>query len=135
MSFDTIMNEQGEVPAHFLNLKANGDKCMIGFEDPKPGEYSIVHEEFAGQKLGDVIDIICNGGTKKELKVRTLLNMTRGRVIGATLAEWFNAQGFRENQDLELETLREAEVEDVREITGVVTVYVSMKSIGLVLGG
>ena len=40
---------------------------MIGFEDPKPGEGSIVHEEFAGKKLKDVIDIICDGGTEERL--------------------------------------------------------------------
>lgn len=104
---------------------------MIGFEEPKLGEYSIVHEEFAGQNLKDVIDVICNGGTKKELKVATVLSLKNHTVITAKLAEWPDAQNFRQNQDLELVALRDAVVEDVREVTGVVIVYVTMESIGI----
>ena len=74
---------------------------MIGFEEPKLGEYSVVHEEFAGQKLGDVIDVICNGGTRKELKVATVLS------------------------------LKDAVVDDVREVVGVVIVYVTTESVGI----
>ena len=102
---------------------------MLGFEEPKLGEYSIVHEEFAGQKLGDVIDIICNGGTKKELKVKALLEMAHSRVITVTLTDWPNAQNFRECQNLELEALREAEVDDVRECSWVIAVYIKMNGI------
>ena len=102
---------------------------MIGFEDPKIGESSIVHKEFTGRKLGDVIDIICNGGTKKELKVKALLEMEHSRLITVTLTEWPNAQNFRECQNLELEALREAEVDDVRECSVVITVYIKMNGI------
>ena len=104
---------------------------MLGFEEPKLGEYSIVHEEFAGQNLTDVIDVICNGGTKKELKIATVLSLKNHTVITAKLAEWPDAQNFRQNQNLELEALRDAVVDDVREITGVVIVYVTMESIGI----
>lgn len=102
---------------------------MIGFEDPKPDEYSVVHEEFAGQKLGDVIDVICNGGTKKELKVKAMLEMEHSRLITATLTDWPNAQHFRECQHMELDALREAEVDDVRECSWVIVVYIKMNSI------
>lgn len=104
---------------------------MIGFEDPKLDEYSIVHEEFAGQNLKDVIDVICNGGTRKELKVNAVLSLKNYSVISATLAEWPNAQNFRECQNLELEALRDAIVDDVREVFGGVIVYVTMESIGI----
>ena len=102
---------------------------MIGFEDPKPGESSVVHEEKKKKKLGDVIDVICNGGTKKALKVTALLEMEHSRLVTATLAEWPNAQNFREYQNLELEALREAEVDDVRECSVVITVYIKMNGI------
>ena len=102
---------------------------MIGFEDPKPGESSVVHEDFAGQKLGDVIDVICNGGTKKELKVKALLEMVHSRVITVTLTDWPNAQNFRECQNMELEALREAEVDDVWECSVAITVYIKMNGI------
>ena len=104
---------------------------MLGFENPKIGEYSIAHEEFAGQNLKDVIDVICNGGTRKELKVKTVLSLKNHSVITADLAEWPDAQDFRQNQDLELNALRDAVVDDVREVTGVVIVYVTMESIGI----
>lgn len=104
---------------------------MIGFEEPKLGEYSVVHEEFAGQKLGDVIDVICNGGTRKELKVATVLSLKNHTVITARLAEWPDAQNFRQNQDLELKALRDAVVDDVREVVGVVIVYVTTESVGI----
>ena len=102
---------------------------MIGFEDPKIGESSIVHKEFTGRKLGDVIDIICNGGTKKELKVKALLEMEHSRLITVTLTEWPNAQNFRGCQNLELEALRDAETDEVREVCGLISVYVKMKDV------
>ena len=102
---------------------------MIGFEDPKPSENSVVHEELAGKKLKDVIDVICDGGTEKALRVCATLNfMGRGMVI-VKLMLCDNAQYFRKNEKLELETLGDLVVRDVREVYYGVTVYVNMKGV------
>ena len=102
---------------------------MIGFEDPKPGEGSIVHEEFAGRKLRDVIDVICNGGTEKELKVCAMLEIKHKGMINVKLMSWYNAKTFRENEKLELEALGDIEVQDVHEVFCAITVWVNMKGV------
>ena len=101
---------------------------MIGFEDPKPGEMSIVHNEFAGRKLKDVIDVICDTGTEKELKVCAMLEVKRTRLITAKLMSWYSAKTFRVNERLELEALGDIEVQDVHEVCCGITVWVNMKN-------
>lgn len=100
---------------------------MIGFEDLKPGEISVIHNEFAGRKLSDVIDVICNGGTEKELRVCAMLEIKHKGMIVVTLAAWNNAKYFRENEKLELAALGDLEVQEVRESFCGISVYVNIK--------
>ena len=102
---------------------------MIGFEDPKPGEFSVVYEEFAGKKLSEVIDIICDSGTEKELKVCAMLEIKHKGVIVVKLTMWPNAKYFRVNEKLELAALGDLEVQEVRETSCGVSVYVNMKGV------
>ena len=101
---------------------------MIGFEDPKPGETCVVHKEFAGRKLGEVIDVICDSGTEKELKVCSMLEIKHKGLIVVKLMFWYSAKTFRENEKLELEALGDIEVEEVREVCCGISVYVNMKN-------
>ena len=101
---------------------------MIGFEDPKPGEMSVVHKEFAGRKLSDVIDVICDSGTEKELKVCSMLEIKHKGLVVVKLMFWYTAKTFRENEKLELEALGDIEVEEVREVCCGISVYVNMKN-------
>lgn len=102
---------------------------MIGFEDPKPGEMSVVHKEFAGRKLRDVIDVICDSGTEKELKVCSTLEIKHKGMIAVKLAFWYNAKTFRVNEKLELEALGDLEVQEVREVFCGISVWVNMKGV------
>ena len=102
---------------------------MLGFEDPKPGEGSIVHNEFAGKKLRDVINIICDTGTEKELKVCAMLEIKNKDLIIVKLMFWYTAKTFRENEELELKALSDLEVEEVREVCCGISVYVKMKGV------
>lgn len=101
---------------------------MIGFEDPKPGEGSIVHNELAGKKLREVVDIICDGGTDKELRVCAMLEI-KHKVLIVTKLMICNAQYFRKDEQLELEILGDLEVQEVREVYHGITVYVKMKGV------
>lgn len=100
---------------------------MIGFEDPKPDENSVIHNEFAGRKLSEVIDIICDGGTEKELRVCASLEIKHKGLIIVKLMLCHNAQYFREDEKLELEMLGDLEVREAREVHHGITVYVNMK--------
>lgn len=102
---------------------------MIGFEDPKPGEGSVIHNEFAGKKLKDVIDVICDSGTEKELKVCAMLEIKHKGMINAKLMSWYSAKTFRVNEKLELAALGDIEVEDVHEVFCSITVWVNMKNV------
>lgn len=102
---------------------------MIGFEDPKPGENSVIHNNFAGRKLGEVINIICDSGTEKELKVCAMLEIKHKGMIVVKLMFWYNAKSFRENEQLELAALSDLEVEEVREVCCGISVYVKMKGV------
>lgn len=102
---------------------------MIGFEDPKPGESSVIYNEFAGRKLKDVIDVICDSGTEKELKVCAMLEIKHKGMINVNLMSWFNAKTFRVNEKLELAALGDIEVEDVHEVFCAITVWVKMKDV------
>ena len=102
---------------------------MIGFEDPKPGEGSVIHNEFAGKKLRDVIDVICDSGTEKELKVCAMLEIKRKGMINVKLMSWYSAKTFRANETLELAALGDIEVEDVHEVFCGITVWVNMKGV------
>ena len=102
---------------------------MIGFEDPKPGEGSIVHNELAGKKLREVVNIICDGGTEKELRVCAPLEFKHKGLVIVKLMLWHNAQYFRVNEKLELEILGDLEVREVREVYYGITVYVNMKGV------
>ena len=101
---------------------------MIGFEDPKPGEMSVVHKEFAGRKLGEVIDVICDSGTEKELKVCAMLEIKHKGVIIVKLMIC-DAKYFRVHEQLEIAALSDLEVEEVREAHCGISVYVKMKGV------
>lgn len=102
---------------------------MIGFEDPKPGENSVIYNEFAGRKLKDVIDVICDSGTEKELKVCAMLEIKHKGMINVKLMYWYTAKTFRVNEKLELEALGDLEVQDVHEVCCGITVWVNMKGV------
>ena len=102
---------------------------MIGFEDPKPGESSVIYNEFAGKKLKDVIDVICDSGTEKELKVCSMLEIKHKGLIAVKLMSWYTAKTFRVNEKLELEALGDIEVEDVHEVCCGISVWVKMKDV------
>lgn len=102
---------------------------MLGFEDPKPGKGSVIHNEFAGKKLRDVIDVICDSGTEKELKVCAMLEIKHKGLIVVKLMFWYSAKTFRENEKLELAALGDIEVEEVREVCCGISVYVNMKNV------
>lgn len=102
---------------------------MIGFEEIKPGETSVVHKEFAGRKLGEVIDVICDSGTEKELRVCAMLEIKHKGMIVATLMSWNNAKYFRENNQLELSALGDLEIQEVWESFCGISVYVNMKGV------
>lgn len=100
---------------------------MIGFEEPKPGEMSVVHKEFAGKKLRDAVNIICDGGTEKELRVCAPLEFKHKGLVIVKLMLWHNAQYFRASEKFELDVLGDLEVREVREVYCGITVYVNMK--------
>lgn len=102
---------------------------MIGFEFPAPGESSIIHNELSGKKLGEVVNIICNGGTEKELRVCAMLEIKHKGLVVVKLMRWHNAQYFKANENLELEILKDLEVEEVREAHCGISVYVKMKDV------
>lgn len=100
---------------------------MIGFEDLKPGETSVIHNEFAGRDLSDVIDVICDSGTEKELRVCAMLEIKHKGMIVVTLMSWNNAKSFRENRQSDLAVLGDLEAQEVRESFCGISVYVNMK--------
>jgi hypothetical protein len=102
---------------------------MIGFEDPKPGEGSIVHNELAGKKLREVVNIICDGGTEKELRVCAPLEFKHKGLVIVKLMLWHNAQYFRKSEKLELDVLGDLVVREVHEAYCGITVYVNMKGV------